>query len=183
MFLRIIGLLTSLLLLRVTRQNALGYNNFMARVGVAVAPLILLLEGVWTALPQVIICLMPIACGLLALLLPETQGVQLPESIDDVEKQRLVESVRFLCLELKFDPVQQNKFHLPPSLHGSLTHLLPRLFSLALHSNPFDFLDLRVSSLDHLFNQIVSLLCCFQGDAGVGGERRRSGNLPGIQVR
>lgn len=87
----------------------------MARVGVAVAPLILLLEDVWTALPQVIICLMPIACGLLTFLLPETQGVQLPESIDDVEKQRSVESVRFLHLELKFDLLQHNNIHLPPS--------------------------------------------------------------------
>lgn len=97
-FLRIVYLLTSLLLLHVARQNALGYNNSMARVGVAVAPLILLLEDVWTTLPQVIICLMPIACGLLTLLLPETQGVRLPETIDDVEKQRLVESVMFLRL-------------------------------------------------------------------------------------
>lgn len=125
-------------LLGVTRQNALGYNNSMARVGVAVAPLVLLLEDVWTVLPQVIICLIPIACGLLSLLLPETQGIRLPESIDDVEKQRSVESVRFQRLELKFDTVQQNNFpahlHFLPSfltriessLHTSLTHFFPR---------------------------------------------------------
>lgn len=90
MFLHFACTLTSRFLLRVTRQNALGYNNSMARIGVAVAPLILLLEDVWSALPQILICLIPMACGLLTLLLPETQGVQLPESIDEVEKQRSI---------------------------------------------------------------------------------------------
>lgn len=75
----------------VARQNAVGYSNFMTRLGVAVAPLILLLEDAWTLLPQVIICSVAMACGLLTLLLPETRGIQLPESIDDVEKPRLVD--------------------------------------------------------------------------------------------
>lgn len=69
----------------------MGYNNFMTRLGVAAAPLILLLEDVWTLLPQIIICSVAIGCGLLTLLLPETRGTRLPESIDDIEKQRLVD--------------------------------------------------------------------------------------------
>lgn len=183
-------------LLGVGRQNALGYNNSIARVGVALAPLILLLEDVWTVLPQVIICLIPIACGLLSLLLPETKGVRLPESIDDVEKQRSVESVRFQRLDMKFDTVQQNNFpaHLhflpsspvlnhpfiPHSLTSSL--VLAHLVPLALHltislPHPSYFIP------SSLMNQIVSLSFGFQGDAGVRGERRGSGNLPGIQER
>nr|XP_046258894.1 solute carrier family 22 member 7-like isoform X1 [Scatophagus argus]XP_046258895.1 solute carrier family 22 member 7-like isoform X1 [Scatophagus argus] len=72
----------------VIRQNALGYNNFMSRLGVSVAPLILLLEDVWTLLPQIIICSVAIISGLLSLLLPETLDVRLPETIDDIEKPR-----------------------------------------------------------------------------------------------
>lgn len=195
MSLRVVHLLISpFFLLRVARQNALGYNNSMARVGVAVAPLILLLEDVWTVLPQVIICLIPIACGLLSLLLPETQGVRLPESIDDVEKQRSLESVRFQRLDMKFDTVQRNNFpahlHFLPSSpvlnHTFIPHSLTSSLVLA-HLVPFA-LHLTIS-LPHLsyfipsslMNQIVSLSFCFQGDAGVRGEHTGSGNLPGIQ--
>ncbi|XP_056904250.1 solute carrier family 22 member 7-like [Takifugu flavidus] len=70
----------------VIRQNALGYNNFMSRLGVSMAPLVLLLEDLWTLLPQVIICFVAILCGLSCLLLPETRNATLPESIDDVER-------------------------------------------------------------------------------------------------
>lgn len=54
------------------------------------APLILLLEDVWTPLPQIIICSVALICGMVTLLLPETQGAILPESIDDIEKPRWV---------------------------------------------------------------------------------------------
>ncbi|KAF3841690.1 hypothetical protein F7725_023641 [Dissostichus mawsoni] len=40
----------------VVRQNGLGYTSFMSRLGVSLAPLILMLEDVWTPLPQIIIC-------------------------------------------------------------------------------------------------------------------------------
>uniref|UniRef100_A0A3B4UJ75 Solute carrier family 22 member 6 n=1 Tax=Seriola dumerili TaxID=41447 RepID=A0A3B4UJ75_SERDU len=69
-------------------QNGLGYTSFMSRLGVSVAPLVLLLEDVWTLLPQIIICSVAIVSGLVALLLPETQNVRLPETIDDIEKPR-----------------------------------------------------------------------------------------------
>lgn len=62
----------------------------MSRLGVSVAPLILLLEDVWTLLPQIIICSVAIISGLVSLLLPETLSVRLPETIDDIEKPRLV---------------------------------------------------------------------------------------------
>lgn len=193
-FLCVLHLFISLFFIRVIRQNALGYNNSMARVGVSVAPLILLLEDVWTVLPQVIICLIPIACGLLTLLLPETQGVRLPESIDDVENQRLVESARFQRLELNFDTVQHNNFPAHPHFLSSspiLNHpfrphlltsslILARLTPLALHlaislPHPSYFVP------SSFMNEIVSLSFCFQGDAGVRGECRGSGNLPGVQ--
>ncbi|XP_073337567.1 solute carrier family 22 member 7-like [Pagrus major] len=70
----------------VVRQNGVGYTSFMSRLGVSVAPLILLLEDVWILLPQIIICSVAIISGLVALLLPETRNVRLPETIDDIEK-------------------------------------------------------------------------------------------------
>ncbi|XP_059215310.1 solute carrier family 22 member 7-like [Centropristis striata] len=72
----------------VVRQNGLGYTSFMSRLGVSVAPLILLLEDVWTPLPQIIICSLAFLSGLVALLLPETLSVRLPETVDDIEKPR-----------------------------------------------------------------------------------------------
>lgn len=62
----------------------------MSRLGVSLAPLILLLEDVWILLPQIIICSVAIISGLVALLLPETLNIRLPETIDDIEKPRLV---------------------------------------------------------------------------------------------
>lgn len=72
----------------VVRQNGIGYTNLVGRVGVIVAPLILLLDDVWTPLPQIIICSVAVASGLVSLLLPETLNARLPETIDDVEKPR-----------------------------------------------------------------------------------------------
>ncbi|XP_030604300.1 solute carrier family 22 member 7-like [Archocentrus centrarchus] len=72
----------------VIRQNGLGYTSFISRLGVSVAPLILLLEDVWTLLPQIILCSVAIISGLVALMLPETLNVRLPETIDDIEKPR-----------------------------------------------------------------------------------------------
>lgn len=91
-----------------TRQNALGYNNFMSRLGVSMAPLVLLLEDLWTLLPQIIICFVAILCGVSCLLLPETRNVMLPESIDDIERQRLVDpDIRRIWHRFKYINVQQ----------------------------------------------------------------------------
>ncbi|XP_048124993.1 solute carrier family 22 member 7-like isoform X2 [Alosa alosa] len=72
----------------VIRQNGIGYNSFMARVGVASAPLILLLEEVWTNLAQVVLCSITILTSLVASFLPETRGKCLPETIEDIEGKR-----------------------------------------------------------------------------------------------
>ncbi|KAJ8384790.1 hypothetical protein AAFF_G00198760 [Aldrovandia affinis] len=72
----------------VVRQNAVGYTSFMARLGVSIAPLIMLLEDVWKLFPQLILCSVAISSGLLAFLLPETHNVLLPETIEDIEQTR-----------------------------------------------------------------------------------------------
>ncbi|XP_041918660.1 solute carrier family 22 member 7-like [Alosa sapidissima] len=72
----------------VIRQNGLGFNSFVARVGVSLAPLVSLLEGVWEPLPNALFSAVALLAGLLALLLPETRNVRLPETIEDVEQTR-----------------------------------------------------------------------------------------------
>ncbi|KAJ8248567.1 hypothetical protein GJAV_G00243370 [Gymnothorax javanicus] len=72
----------------VVRQNGMGYNSFMARVGVSMAPLAILLDAVWKPLPQVLMCAVALLAALMASLLPETKGKRLPETIEDVEQTR-----------------------------------------------------------------------------------------------
>ncbi|KAM3862928.1 solute carrier family 22 member 7-like [Diretmus argenteus] len=72
----------------VVRQNGMGYTGFLARLGAAIAPLIVLLEDVWRLLPEVVICSVAIMSGLVSLLLPETLNVRLPEMIEDIEHPR-----------------------------------------------------------------------------------------------
>ncbi|XP_074518171.1 solute carrier family 22 member 7-like [Halichoeres trimaculatus] len=72
----------------VMRQNGLGYCSFIARFGVSVSPLILVLEEVWGHLPSTIFTLVAFAGGLSASCLPETTNVRLPETIEDVEQTR-----------------------------------------------------------------------------------------------
>ncbi|MEE6520414.1 hypothetical protein FKM82_018267 [Ascaphus truei] len=70
------------------RQNGIGYTAFVGRIGVCVAPLVILLDDFWPPLPQVTFCSVAVVCGLVAFLLPETVNVCLPETIGDVERGR-----------------------------------------------------------------------------------------------
>uniref|UniRef100_UPI0037E95692 solute carrier family 22 member 7-like n=1 Tax=Semicossyphus pulcher TaxID=241346 RepID=UPI0037E95692 len=70
----------------VVRQNGMGYNSFMARLGVAVAPLLLLLDEVWKDLPQVVLCCLALLGGIVARTLSETRNRCLPETIEDIEQ-------------------------------------------------------------------------------------------------
>ncbi|XP_069024034.1 solute carrier family 22 member 7-like [Embiotoca jacksoni] len=70
----------------VVRQNGMGYNSFMARFGVAMSPLILLLDEVWKELPQLVLCSMAVLGGIVARTLSETRNRCLPETIEDIEQ-------------------------------------------------------------------------------------------------
>ncbi|XP_041803923.1 solute carrier family 22 member 7-like [Chelmon rostratus] len=83
-----VALYTTELYPTVVRQNGVSYTSIIGRLAVSMAPLILLLEDVWTPLPQIITGSVAIASGLTSLLLPETLNVGLPETIEDVEKPR-----------------------------------------------------------------------------------------------
>ncbi|XP_033479941.1 solute carrier family 22 member 7-like [Epinephelus lanceolatus] len=71
----------------VVRQSSMGFNSFMGRLGVAVAPLILLLDDVWKDLPQLVLCSTAALGGIVARTLSETRNRCLPETIEDIEKQ------------------------------------------------------------------------------------------------
>ncbi|XP_049901484.1 solute carrier family 22 member 7-like [Epinephelus moara] len=81
-------LYTSELYPTVMRQNGLGFCAVMARCGVSVSPLIMLLEEVWGHLPSTIFSLVAVGAGLSAYFLPETKNIRLPETIEDVELTR-----------------------------------------------------------------------------------------------
>ncbi|NXR45067.1 S22A7 protein, partial [Hippolais icterina] len=78
-------LYTSELYPTVLRQNGMGYTSFLARLGGALAPLVLLGDAAWRSLPEVTYCAVAVCSGAVAFLLPETLHARLPEDIEDVE--------------------------------------------------------------------------------------------------
>ncbi|KAL3063417.1 hypothetical protein OYC64_003060 [Pagothenia borchgrevinki] len=82
----IVFLYTTELFPTVVRQNGLGFTSFIARLGVSISPLVMLLEDVWHLLPAVTYCAVAVGSGLVASLLPETLNTCLPECIEDIEK-------------------------------------------------------------------------------------------------
>uniref|UniRef100_A0A3Q1IR34 Solute carrier family 22 member 6 n=1 Tax=Anabas testudineus TaxID=64144 RepID=A0A3Q1IR34_ANATE len=84
----IMYLYTTELFPTVVRQNGLGYTSFLARLGVSISPLVMLLEDAWHLLPAVTYCVVAVGSGLVASLLPETLNARLPEFISDIEKPR-----------------------------------------------------------------------------------------------
>ncbi|XP_007437766.2 solute carrier family 22 member 7 [Python bivittatus] len=83
----IVFLYSSELYPTILRQSGQGYCSFMARLGGSVAPLVFLLDSIWKPLPQVAYFAMAVLCGSSAFFLPETLGIHLPETIEDIEKQ------------------------------------------------------------------------------------------------
>nr|XP_043883499.1 solute carrier family 22 member 7-like isoform X3 [Solea senegalensis] len=72
----------------VIRQNGLGSCSFMARLGVSISPLIMLLEEAWLPLPSVVFILLAFVASISASFLPETKNIRLPETIEEVEQMR-----------------------------------------------------------------------------------------------
>ena len=67
------------------RNSAMGMCSTMARVGALLAPTIADLDSVAAFLPFVIMGGGAIIVGLLAFLLPETRGHNLPETLEEAE--------------------------------------------------------------------------------------------------
>ncbi|XP_071840298.1 solute carrier family 22 member 13-like [Apostichopus japonicus] len=67
------------------RSSGIGLFSLTSRIGGILAPLILLLDQVWTSLPVLVFGSFSITAGLLCLLMPETKGQPLPASVDDTK--------------------------------------------------------------------------------------------------
>ncbi|XP_071955116.1 organic cation transporter protein-like [Antedon mediterranea] len=74
------------------RSTGLGLSSTSARVGGVIAPLILELQRVWSPLPYLLFGCLSIAGGFLTLTLPETNGMQLPETLKEGEDFKLSNS-------------------------------------------------------------------------------------------
>ncbi|XP_072019159.1 organic cation transporter protein-like [Amphiura filiformis] len=67
------------------RSAGMGISSMSARIGGILAPLILVLGDYWKPLPLIIFGACSISAGLLALILPETKGKALPETLQEGE--------------------------------------------------------------------------------------------------
>ena len=67
----------------VIRNTAIGACSTVARVGGMMAIMIGLLATYWTPAPMLIMGIVAVVAGTLALLLPETVGTKLPETMED----------------------------------------------------------------------------------------------------
>lgn len=59
-----------------------------ARIGGMLAPQVLELNAFWMPLPMIIFGGMSILAGFMALIIPETVGKRLPQTIEDITKLR-----------------------------------------------------------------------------------------------
>uniref|UniRef100_UPI00358E8DA8 solute carrier family 22 member 6-B-like isoform X1 n=2 Tax=Myxine glutinosa TaxID=7769 RepID=UPI00358E8DA8 len=83
-----IMLLTGELYPTVVRQNSLGFMTTIAQIGTLMAPLIILSRDVYVFIPELSFALLSMISGLLALMLPETLNINLPDTMEDLIRQR-----------------------------------------------------------------------------------------------
>ncbi|XP_026901047.1 solute carrier family 22 member 12 isoform X2 [Acinonyx jubatus] len=71
----------------VLRMTAVGLGQMAARAGAILGPLVRLLGAHGRSLPLLVYGAVPVLSGLAALLLPETQSLPLPDTVQDVQNQ------------------------------------------------------------------------------------------------
>uniref|UniRef100_A0A8C5WTT2 Major facilitator superfamily (MFS) profile domain-containing protein n=1 Tax=Laticauda laticaudata TaxID=8630 RepID=A0A8C5WTT2_LATLA len=71
----------------IIRQSGMGLGGTMARIGSMAAPLVRMSGEFFPPLPLIIYGVAPILSGILTCFLPETRNVPLPETIEQVERR------------------------------------------------------------------------------------------------
>ncbi|XP_071956854.1 organic cation transporter protein-like [Antedon mediterranea] len=67
------------------RTTAMGLASMAGRMGSIISPMALVISEIWKPLPLVLFSSLSVTAGLLGLLLPETKGISLPETIEEGE--------------------------------------------------------------------------------------------------
>ncbi|KAA0197219.1 hypothetical protein HAZT_HAZT002546 [Hyalella azteca] len=96
------------------RNTGLGIVSVAARVGGIICPFLLMLGGLFPDLQYIVLGLLGLTSGLLNLLLPETLGRTMPETVQDVLDLRYEANLDANASKLRYcklgeDPSSENE--------------------------------------------------------------------------